>query len=142
MNFFRKLRKLSFLDLVRLLMAFYLLVFFKLAIKILSLPALKKFYTALVGEPTDTTFDKVKYDRRAWALMCVSARLPFLGLTCLPKALAFRFWYGTYANLKVHFGVQKNEINEFIAHAWVSHKGKAVFGEDPNYQYQTIWEWE
>lgn len=139
-NILAKIRQLSGQDYWYLIVAFFLLFFFKLIIKIYPINKLKNIYSRLIAGH-DVPIPDSHMEAKATAINRVAYRFSFLGFTCLPKALTFRYWVKGIAQAKVHFGVQKNSAGQFIAHAWVDLHGKNLFGEDPTVNYKSIWQW-
>jgi hypothetical protein len=137
-----KLFKLSLKEVLLLFPALFYLIIAKLAIKLLPFNFLQKKFQSLTSQPIHNISNEDELQLKALSINRVAYALPFLGFSCLPKALAFKFWLKQYIGLKVNFGVQKNENNQLIAHAWVSKGDKIILGEDPTIHYKSIWIWE
>ncbi len=142
MKYINKVFALSFSEIYHLIIAFILLIISKILIAVLPLEIIRKIILKN-GELSKKTLlldGDSKY--KALAINRIASTLPFLGFTCLPRALAFKYWLKKYSGLELHFGVQKNELNQFVAHAWVSKQNKILLGEDPNINYKSIWVWQ
>jgi hypothetical protein len=132
-----KIRQLSSQDLGYLAIAFLYLAIFKIAIKTLPIGTLKRYFARIqASTPAQNIAAK------ALAINRVAHVFSFLGFSCLPKALAFRYWLRHTPQLSVHFGVQRDHAQNFVAHAWVSQQGKILLGHDPSISYQSIWVWQ
>lgn len=137
-----KLFKISFIEIVYLFPAFILLSVSKLAIKVLPFKILQKEFQKLTKERKANLPSENEIDLKAKSINRIAFRFSFLGFTCLPKALAYKYWLKNYRNIQVNFGVQKDEQNELIAHAWVSQGAKIILGDDPSKSYKSIWVWQ
>lgn len=122
--------------------AFFLLFFSKLAIKLLPFNFLQKNFQKLTRQPISQATNQAELELKAKSINRIAYVFPFFGFSCLPKALAFKYWSKKYFGLKVNFGVQKNSENQLIAHAWVSKGNEIILGEDPAINYKSIWVWE
>lgn len=138
----KKLAVLSIHEIYLLIIAFLFLFTFKLFIKILPFNFLqKKFQKWVQSENTEECSElEIKY--KALAINRISYAFPVLGFTCLPKALAMKYWLRTYKHIALNFGVQKDNNNNFVAHAWITQSNKTILGDDPSINYKSIWVWE
>jgi hypothetical protein len=138
--FIKKAKQLSGRDWLYLIVAFLLLLFFKICIKTIPIGRLKGFFARLLLLPNSRQ-QAQEVLAKGLAIQRVAYRFSFLGFSCLPRALAFRFWLRNRPNAEVHFGVQKDALGQFAAHAWVSEGAVRVFGDDPSQNYKSIWVW-
>jgi Transglutaminase-like superfamily len=136
-----KILQLSIKEINYLIIAFILLSIAKLSIKILPFSVLQNKFQAI----TKVNFTKEISDQdikaKALAINRIAFVFNFLGFSCLPKSLAFKYWLRNTKEIAVHFGVQKDNKNNLIAHAWVSKSNSIILGDDPNIGYKPIWEW-
>jgi hypothetical protein len=138
----KKLVKLPLIEIHFLIIAFILLAVFKLLIKILPFNILQKKYQSWVTSKTTLANNQPKIAQKALAINRISYAFPFLGFSCLPKAMAMKYWLKAYQNIALHFGVQKDTSNNLIAHAWITQADKTILGDDPTTNYKSIWVWE
>lgn len=138
---FKKILKISFKEHYYLLAAFLLLSTIKIAVKLLPFSFLQRKFQAIANKNQSSEMAESEINARALAINRIAFVFPFFGFTCLPKAMALKFWLRKYSNIQVHFGVQKDKDNNLIAHAWVSRVNKIILGEDPNIDFKTIWTW-
>lgn len=132
----------SIRDILLLFPAFLLLLLAKLLIKILPFKQLQKLFQKLVGEGTQNLIAEKELAQKALAINRIAARLPMFQFTCLPKAMALKYWLRKYGAIQLHFGIQKDDSNQLIAHAWLSKNTVNIFGEQPDINYKSIWVWE
>ena len=137
-----KLFKLSTKEILYLFPAFSLLFICKVAIMALPFHYLQKNFQKFTNNHTRNILTEAEIDLKAKSINRIAFRLSFLGFNCLPKAMAFKYWLKNYENIQVNFGVQKDEQNLLIAHAWVSKGNKIILGEDPSKNYKSIWVWQ
>ncbi len=138
----KKLASLTLSEIYLLVIAFILLSIFKGLIKILPFNFLQKSYQNWVKSDKIGTAEDIEIAPKALAINRVASVFYFLGFTCLPKAMAMKYWLKSFKNISLHFGVQKNNQNEFVAHAWVTNASKTILGDDPSINYKSIWVWE
>lgn len=138
----RKLAGLSINEIYLLVIAFFLVSIFKLLIKILPFNFLQKSYQNWVKSDSSATADELETARKALAINRVASVFYFFGFTCLPKAMALKYWLKSFKNISLHFGIQKNNQNDLVAHAWVTNANKTILGDDPSINYKSIWVWE
>ena len=124
---------------ILLLPAFIYLCLAKLAILIIPFGALQKYFQQITN--TKGTQNTNTIHVKALAINRIASVFSFLGFSCLPKAMAFKYWAKNEADLKVNFGVQKDQSNALIAHAWVTKTNKTILGADPAINYKSIWVW-
>jgi Transglutaminase-like superfamily len=136
-----KLTKLSFLEIYYLFMAFLLLSICKTAIKLLPFNYLQTKYQSLTATKNTANYSQAEISAKALAINRIAKIFSFLGFSCLPKAMAFKYWLRKIPDLKLHFGVQKDPKNQLIAHAWVTEANKTILGADATTNYQSIWVW-
>lgn len=132
----------SIRDILLLFPAFLLLLLAKLLIKILPFKQLQILFQKLVGEGTQNLIAEKELAQKALAINRIAARLPMFQFTCLPKAMALKYWLRKYGAIQLHFGIQKDDSNQLIAHAWLSKNNVNIFGEQPDVNYKSIWVWE
>lgn len=75
------------------------------------------------------------------AIQVVSNRVPF-GFTCLVQALAAKWLLRHTHDVQVRIGVQKSADRGFVAHAWITHNGKTILGEQAGQVFEPILEWK
>lgn len=138
----KKLASLTLSEIYLLVIAFILLSIFKVLINILPFNFLQKSYQNWVKSVKIGIAKEIEIAPKALAINRVASVFHFLGFTCLPKAMAMKYWLKSYRNISLHFGVQKNNQNEFVAHAWVTNTNKTILGYDPSINYKSIWIWE
>jgi Transglutaminase-like superfamily len=136
------IKKMRLSEIWLLFPAFILLFVAKLAIKILPFKYLQTKFQYLTrsgniaNTPNHEIFEKAK------AINRVASKLPFLQFSCLPKAMALKFWLRKYSEIHLHFGVQKDDTNQLIAHAWLTKNNQIILGDQPNIDYKSIWVWK
>jgi hypothetical protein len=138
---FKKILKISIKEIYYLLKAFTLLSIVKIAIKLLSFSYLQRKFQTITTHNRPKEIAESEINARSLAINRIAYVFPFLGFTCLPKAMAFKYWLRNCRKTQLHFGVQKDKDNNLIAHAWVSRADKIILGEDPNIDFKTIWTW-
>jgi hypothetical protein len=138
---FKKVFKLNKKEILLLFPALFFLSFAKLAILLLPFNFLQRKFQQITSSSNLAIANTNEIELRAKSINRIAYAFPFLGFTCLPKALAMKFWLKNYRDIKVNFGVQKDNQNQLIAHAWVSNNQKIILGEDPNINYKSIWIW-
>ncbi len=138
----KKLAGLSFHEIYLLIVAFILLFTFKFLIKILPLNFLQKSFQNWVKSNKNTESNEVEISKKALAINRISYAFPLFGFSCLPKAMAMKYWLKPYKQIALHFGVQKDSQNNFVAHAWITKANKTILGDDPSINYKSIWVWE
>lgn len=78
-------------------------------------------------------------DRLAWALRIARRRLP--GTSCLASALALqRMLSADGHESELHIGVARTD-GDFAAHAWLTHKGEILVGEEEHEDYTRLVAW-
>jgi hypothetical protein len=137
----KKFFQLPLNEIILLLPAFLFLSLAKLAIIILPFRLLQKYFQQVTNVQQQEATNAQKLHSKALAINRMASIFTFLGFTCLPKAMALKYWAKKEADLKVNFGVQKDNNNALIAHAWVSKQTKIILGEDPSINYKSIWVW-
>ncbi len=142
MQLFELIKKLTITGFFLLFPAFLLLLLAKLLIKILPFKQLQKLFQKLVGEGTKSQIAEIELAQKALAINRIAARLPMFQFTCLPKAMALKYWLRKYGAIQLHFGIQKDDSNQLIAHAWLSKNTVNIYGEQPDINYKSIWVWE
>lgn len=138
----KKLADLSIYEIYLLLIAFILLFTFKVLIKILPFNYLQKNFQNWVKSNNNTESNEVEISNKALAINRISYAFPLLGFSCLPKAMAMKYWLKDYKQIALHFGVQKDSQNNFVAHAWITKANTTILGDDPSINYKSIWVWE
>ncbi len=142
---YKKIKKLASLtigEIYLLIIAFILSATFKLIIKLLPFHLLQKKYQNWVKSEIEKESNVSEIKQKALAINRISFAFRFFGFTCLPKAMAMKYWLKTNKNIALHFGVQKDLNNNFAAHAWVTQSDKTILGDDPSTHYKSIWVWE
>jgi Transglutaminase-like superfamily len=137
----RKVLDLSSTEILYLLPALFFLSFAKLAILILPIGFLQQKFQKITSKNNLKEANPTEFELKAKSINRIAYAFTLLGFTCLPKALAMKFWLKNYKDIRVNFGVQKDNQNQLIAHAWVSNNHKIILGEDPNINYKSIWIW-
>lgn len=141
LNRFRKVFKLSSNEILYLFPALFLLTVSKLSILLLPFNFLQRKFQQITNSNNLLIPNTYEIELKAKSINRIASGFYFFGFTCLPKALAMKFWVKNYVDIKVNFGVQKDNQNQLIAHAWVSNNQKIILGEDPNINYKSIWIW-
>lgn len=78
-------------------------------------------------------------DRLAWAIRTAARRLP--GTSCLASALALqRMLSAGGLDSELHIGVARND-GDFAAHAWLTHRGEILVGEEEHEDYTRLVAW-
>ena len=78
-------------------------------------------------------------DRLAWAVRIASRRLP--GTSCLASALALqRLLSQQGLASELHIGVAR-QAGAFAAHAWLTHRGEIVIGEEEHEDFTQLVAW-
>lgn len=78
-------------------------------------------------------------DRLAWAVRIARRRLP--GTSCLASALALqRMLSADGHDSELHIGVARTD-GDFAAHAWLTHKGEILVGEEEHEDYTRLVAW-
>lgn len=78
-------------------------------------------------------------DRLAWAVRIARRRLP--GTSCLASALALqRMLSADGHESELHIGVARTG-GDFAAHAWLTHKGEILVGEEEHEDYTRLVAW-
>ncbi|MES2796094.1 MAG: lasso peptide biosynthesis B2 protein [Bacteroidota bacterium] len=137
-----QLSKLPFKEIIYLFPAFLLLSVSKLAIVLLPFNFLQKYFQIVTQNHQHILVADSEIELKANSINRISSAFQFLKFSCLPKALALKFWLKKYEGISVNFGVQKDHQNQFIAHAWVSNCDKIILGDHPNINYKSIWVWK
>jgi Transglutaminase-like superfamily len=138
----KRLFSLNPLEIIYLIPALLLLIISKLAIIIIPFNSLQKNFQKLTKSKAIAEVSEKETNLKVNSINRIAYAFPFLGFSCLPKALALKFWLKNYANITVNFGVQKDQQNQLIAHAWVSNTNKIILGEDPSVNFKSIWVWQ
>lgn len=141
LNKFKKVFSLSTKEILFLFPALFFVSFAKLAILLLPFNFLQQKFQKITSKNNLEEANPTEIELKAKSINRIAYAFSFLGFTCLPKALAMKFWLKNYRDIKVNFGVQKDSRNQLIAHAWVSKNQKIILGEDPNVNYKSIWIW-
>jgi Transglutaminase-like superfamily len=141
-TFFPKFNKLAKKEILYLFPAFFLLLVFKIAIKLLPFNILQTNFQKLTNKPYKEALNEKEVEQKATSINRIAYYLSFFGFTCLPKAMAMKYWLKNSKHIALHFGVQKDSSNNFIAHAWVTKSNITILGDDPNTNYKSIWVWE
>lgn len=78
-------------------------------------------------------------DRLAWAVRIARRRLP--GTSCLASALALqRMLSADGHDSELHIGVARTD-GDFAAHAWLTHQGEILVGEEEHEDYTRLVAW-
>lgn len=78
-------------------------------------------------------------DRLAWATRIARRRLP--GTSCLAAALALQRMLSADGHAsELHIGVARTD-GDFAAHAWLTHKGEILVGEEEHEDYTRLVAW-
>ena len=94
--------------------------------------------THSVGHPPNLSQQTIEELVRAINVLSVNVAF---GFTCLVQALAIRRLLKNHPDVQIHIGVCKSETDGFLAHAWVSYKGKTILGEQANQVFEPILQW-
>ena len=137
----RKVLDLSSTEILYLFPALFFLSIAKLSILLLPFNFLQQKFQGITSKSNLKEANPTEIDLKAKSINRIAYAFSLLGFTCLPKAMAMKFWLKNYKDIKVNFGVQKDNQNQLIAHAWVSNNQKIILGEDPNVNYKSIWIW-
>ena len=78
-------------------------------------------------------------DRLAWAVRIARRRLP--GTSCLAAALALQHLLSAEGHdSELHIGVARTG-GDFAAHAWLTHQGEILVGEEEHEDYTRLVAW-
>jgi hypothetical protein len=117
-----------------LLKVFMVLCISKVSLLILSFSALRKIFAKLgENKPQDISFI-------IFCINGISNHLP-VGFTCLPKALALKYFM-SYDNGAILVVGVKFSNQSLEAHAWVEKEGEVLIGESTVEQFTAIWQWQ
>jgi hypothetical protein len=124
-----KFLRLPWEDRLLLIESAFLLAAIRVGLRLLPFKKLLGFLArATPSRPSLRDSDKVFSDKVAWALGVARHYLPGV-YTCLVQALAAKVIFGRRGHpARLRIGVERNEAEEFRAHAWVEHEGRVVVG--------------
>jgi hypothetical protein len=119
-------------DRLLLLRAVAALMLVRLGLRVLSVERLRA-WAARRGS------GRVPADRLAWAVRIARRRLP--GTSCLAAALALqRMLSADGHESELHIGVARTG-GDFAAHAWLTHDGEILVGEEEHEDYTRLVAW-
>ena len=119
-------------DRLLLLRAMTLLAAVRLGLRLLSVERLRA-WSSRRGD------GGVPADRLAWAVRIARRRLP--GTSCLAAALALQRMLSVEGHeSELHIGVARTD-GDFAAHAWLTHKGEILVGEEEHEDYTRLVAW-
>lgn len=124
-----------------LVKAAVLLILIRIGLRLLNFCTLRRLL-AKIARPRQS--QQISVYKIIWAITMVSPHIP--GVKCLARALAAQVMLSQqdYPN-QLRIGVG-NRQGQFIAHAWVEHRGRTVIGGIGNmskhYNVMSLPEWE
>jgi hypothetical protein len=137
-----KFVSISFTEQWQIMKALVLLSIFKIALKIFPIKKINKYFNWLMPNTTNQNTNQQQINQIAVAIKRVAFTLPCFGFTCLPQTLAFKFWLKQDADINIMIGVQRDETQQFVAHAWAEKNNEIIFGEQAHLNYVPIWSWQ
>jgi Transglutaminase-like superfamily len=117
----------------------FVLILIKMALSCLPFDRFKTFFRLISKIPQKPISPKLPDTTINW-IQKIGHHLP-LGLTCLPQALALKFFLRNDAEACVIIGIE-NSPQTFSAHAWVEKDKKILIGQTPHPTYIPIWRWK
>lgn len=124
-------------DRLLLLRALTTLAAVRLGLRLLSVEKLRGFASSRGAARPGA--GSVPADRLAWAVRIARRRLP--GTSCLASALALqRMLSADGHDSELHIGVARTG-GDFAAHAWLTHKGEILVGEEEHEDYTRLVAW-
>ena len=107
-----------------LVKAAVLLILIRIGLQLLNLNTLRKLL-AHIARPKQTK--QISVYKIIWAITMISPHIP--GVKCLARALAAQVMLDRqdYPN-QLRIGVGRDLQGQFIAHAWIEHRGRIVIG--------------
>lgn len=112
------------------------LIFTKIIIKLFLFELIKKIYGLLIKLPKIGNYN---IDNVLNTIRWVTTKYPN-SFTCLQKSLVIKFFFRSDNSVKIIIGVSINS-GVFEAHSWVEKDGEIIFGDQPNSNFNPIWEW-
>jgi hypothetical protein len=129
--------KLSFSDKVLALRVLWVLCIIKICLKVLSFEKFKTLYNRSLQQSNLNLSNEAAL-RTIYLIKGLAYYMP-LGFTCLPQALALKYFMAADKTAQVIIGV--NNTGGFKAHAWVEKNTKFLIGDLPLENYTPIWQW-
>lgn len=107
------------------------------SLKLLSFQQFRKLYSWLLqtnNSPNPLT------SHEAEKVRAVQMAGNLLKATCLPQALALKWFLRADTGTEIIVGVDKTM--GFQAHAWVQKAGRILIGDQPTSHFQPLWTWK
>lgn len=142
-NYLKKWTKfwqLSFAEKSWFLKAILVLSFIKIGLIVLPFSVFKRLFAFISKKNKPILFNNLEVTKIVVAIQRAAAVLPF-PITCLPQALATKFFVRNDPSFLLKIGIQKSPENKIEAHAWVEKQGDIVIGEVISFQFIPLWEW-
>lgn len=136
---FEKFSQLHWLQKIIYLKVFLVILIIKISLGILSFPNFKKLYSLLSKTYKQKTYHPEYIQTLVLAIKACS---PSLTATCLPQALALKFFLRKSPLYILKIGVQKDVNNKFEAHAWIETNGEIILGNLPDFGFMPLWDWQ
>jgi Transglutaminase-like superfamily len=129
---------LSFSEKWQLLHAFILLFCLKVSLLVLPFNIFKNLYNKTLRLGTKKAYTQTQVERKIYFIKVIAANIP-LAFTCLPQALALKYYLKKDTDVQLIIGVN-TEIT-FKAHAWVEKNKLFLIGDIPFENYTPLWTW-
>lgn len=118
-------QKLSLADWLLIIQAWWVLVYFHLALRRVGFEKVQKQFTPVVKEKVSRS-DSLEIAWRLQKLVYLASRIHFLHMACLDRACALQWILGRREiPSELRIGICKSQVNIY-AHAWVEIAGLAI----------------
>ena len=109
----------------------------QLSLKFLSFKQFRNLYSWLL-ETNDSPDPSISNESEKVRAVQMAGNL--LKATCLPQALALKWFLRADTSTEIIVGVDKTM--GFEAHAWVQKAGRILIGDQPTSHFQPLWTWK
>lgn len=132
-----KFYKLTASEKLAVLRFFFLLLTVKLLLRILQFSVFINLYKKVLRILPNTA--KNDYNRTAALINYASSGI-IGGVSCLPKALVYKFCFRNFGDVSLIIGVQGITKGQFGFHAWVEKEQKILINHLTEESFTPLWE--